>query len=1488
MSRPTTAASTAGEYSTHVIAVLEGRGVAREIGMAALNKSTGQCVIFQIHDCQTYIKTLHHLRIYNPSSILVPDTFLPIEPTAKSKISPLVESIRDEFEDDVDLVPIPRKYWNDGDGLDVVNHLIIDNGEKPGTLLALYYALSATSALFKFVEMRMNTTFAPRSVRISFRSPEGTMMIDCETTKNLELLQNNVSKKSKTSLFGLLNHTFTPMAHRLLRINILAPITDQMAIERRLEVVQELVNDEEKYTAIRDALKPIRSKDFDKLIAQLSTSDTHPIGGPSGNARGASVRVEQIMTLRSVVRSLPAVVQALNGCHSYLLRMMGDMLDDERVKSIDDMVSQGLNDDALFAGGGGSFGTSFGSVTKKVYAVRANYNRLLDVARETYRENVTDIIELQEELSKEHDLPISMQWQDSGFVFVLKKGDVPPGTKSLPRPFINASMKKNGKWLFSHLELKKRNARLRDSLDEALLLSDQIVKALVERILEDIGFTGTLAIKAGRHPVLETVQAAGNFVPNDTYACDGSSFQIIEGPNMSGKSTYLRQIGSLVVMAMCGSFVPAEYASFRIHDSLLTRLSNDDDPERSLSTFAKEMTTSGTILSVATESSLILIDELGRGTSPIEGIGLAHAIAEEIIKLKAFTFFTTHFHQLTYTLSKYPTVFTSRCRKKYTREPVDLPVEVPTLVSRLPWKRCLFIPLVVRLVDGASDAIDHYGLELARLADLPPDVLIEARKVSMELKAQDDAQRAASESNAIAARRKIILRIGVQLKQVLEHSTLADEDLLKYLAGIQTETIVALRDLLPSAGHSSREDVEPLEPGHGSTCVLETRTSVKAEQLLAVMNMGSSLVAGDYSIHVHDIMVGGVRNEEICSAGGCYQVSVSFPEKASQRTGRDADDTRHDMICRNIALPFRRELIKCRSKVYLANSRLAFVDVEYPVGFTMSISLKAELEAWANALNAYDAEDFQKALELFEPISDTSRILTNIGLILATIGEHERAIERFKQATESDTYLAIAYFQCGVSCFLLGDYESAFEQFESALMWLRGNQAINYEQIGLNFRLYTSEILFNRGLCLLNSGRPEAAMQDLLAAQKEKSTPEHDVIDDAIREQGEGYTVFSIPVGVLFRPNPNKIKNLKTKDYLGKARLISRDGSKYEAFDGVDPSELAFGRERPPLTATSDPGRRPGVPSKEGANLGRSSSDLGGTSAPRNPVGLSRAATTAVSNPTNRPSFELRREPESLIRAATTVRPMRPASPPRSLRPASPPRPAPAPAPKLRSPEPAAAATLPATRGLSVRRPPGVLKPTPALPPPEEDDAYDGYVGRSAGSDNQWVEEPVSITSHSRAPSRSASAMGGRTQASYPTRSPSQHTVRRALSRKGTAMSRRTRSYDEEEGYVSGSGGDYEEAQFETTKIRVRLRFKNDLRGMAIMPDISCDDFMDRVCVKFGREYGDLSIKFVDDDGAKVTIMDESDFELAIETARAAALKGKESRLEIWCDELGA
>ncbi|KAJ5247700.1 hypothetical protein N7468_002683 [Penicillium chermesinum] len=188
------------------------------------------------------------------------------------------------------------------------------------------------------------------------------------------------------------------------------------------------------------------------------------------------------------------------------------------------------------------------------------------------------------------------------------------------------------------------------------------------------------------------------------------------------------------------------------------------------------------------------------------------------------------------------------------------------------------------------------------------------------------------------------------------------------------------------------------------------------------------------------------------------------------------------------------------------------------------MSLKQEIETWVAALEAYDKNNFEEALRQFDQIADTSKILFNCGVIYATLGEHGRAVECYQQAVGLDRYLAIAYFQQGVSNFLLGDFEEALANFNDTLLYLRGNTSIDYEQLGLNFRLFSCEVLFNRGSGICCQG---------------KVTEDHNVIDDAIREHADGYTVFSIPVGALYRPNPAKVKNLKTKDYLGKARLIA-------------------------------------------------------------------------------------------------------------------------------------------------------------------------------------------------------------------------------------------------------------------------------------------------------------------------------------------------------------
>ncbi|KAH9949472.1 muts domain V-domain-containing protein [Amylocystis lapponica] len=790
--RPQTAASSRHE-SSYVVAVLEGRGVAREVGLAALDKDTGRVALVQLADCPTYVKTLHQLHLHSPSLILVPDTFLSLSDITLASggkkpctTSVLVKCIMEEF-DTVPIQPVLRKFWNEGVGLEFVNQFTVEDDERAATLVAVsskYYALSAACALFKHAETKLNTRFSACSLVIRYVQVEGTMMIDPETARNLELVGNMSHKKSAHSLFGLLNHTYTAMGARLLRVNILAPISVHTSIEARLDVVDELVQTEERFNEVKDALKTLNKMDFDKLISSLAAHEVRE----TSSAKLAASRVAQMLNLRNVVKNVPLLARALAGSRSELLRIIAEMLSDERLEKIAQLVSESLNEEASPTKGGLS------AVNSRVYAVRANYNRLLDVARETYKENVGDIFELNRRLSEEHNLSLSLVYQGTGFVFALKKSDL---EGELPRGFVDVVMQK-GRWLFSSVELKQRNARMKDALDETLVLSDKIIQELTAEIVVDISvlykaseavavldmlwafahasilrpeFTGTLAIKSGRHPILESVQAAGALVPNDVYCCETSSFQIVQGPNMSGKSTYLRQIGLLTVMAMCGCFVPAEYGSFRLHDALLTRLSNDDDMEKNLSTFANEMASSAMILGIATSDSLVLIDEVGRGTTPREGVGISHAIADGLIKLKSYVFFATHFNELTTTLSRQP----SRTRQTASN---------------------FGMTFQYKIVDGAPEHLEHYGLDLARLADLPDDVLAESRRIANSLVEREMRERQDSLSNKIATRRKALLRLRTHLTQALEHSSLRDEELAAYLARVQRDITKVLHDTL--------------------------------------------------------------------------------------------------------------------------------------------------------------------------------------------------------------------------------------------------------------------------------------------------------------------------------------------------------------------------------------------------------------------------------------------------------------------------------------------------------------------------------------------------------------------------------------------------------------------------------------------------------------------------------------------------------------------
>ncbi|KAI9510622.1 muts domain V-domain-containing protein [Russula earlei] len=801
---PTTAATSRFETS-FIIALLEGRGIAREVGLAALDRDTGRAVLIQLVDCQTYLKTLHQMHLHNPILILIPDTFLsskdnlgPSSGNIPSSTSLLVQCIYDEFPG-VPVEPVLRKYWSEDAGLEFVSQLCVQDEERAATILAVsrkYYALSAASAVFKYVEIKLNTRFSVGSLRIRFVPVEGTMMIDPETARNLEIVDNFGNARSPYSLFSLLNHCSTPMARRLLRATLLAPVTVEAALEARLDLVEELVQSEDRFTEVKDALKHLCKVDIDKLISSLASNETRE----ASSARTASSRVTQMLNLRDVVRHLPALQKALVGSTSELLKIICNMLSDERLEKIERLVSESLNEDASLQK------TGIGAINARVYAVKANFNPLLDVARETYKENVGDIHALHGNLTEKYGLPIQLVYQESGFLFAIRKGDFVQG--KLPLGFTNLSMQR-GRWVFTSMELKKRNARMKDALEEALILSHSTIQDLVSAVLVYTGalykaseaiamldvlwsfahisiirpqFTGTLAIKSGRHPILENIQSAGMLVPNDVYCSDSTAFQVIQGPNMSGKSTYLKQIGLLAVMAQCGCFVPAEYASLRIHDHLMTRLSNDDDLERNLSTFANEMASCALILGLASSKSLVLIDELGRATSPKEGVGISHAIAEELIKLNCFTFFATHFHDLTVTLSRKPTV-------------VHLHLSVRR--SRISTSN-IGLTFTYKIVNGLADEWDRYGLQLARLADLPTDVLAQAEGIAHRLTGETMRRHEMSESAKVARRRKAVLNMRTTLTQAFQHSRLPDREFLSYLSGVQKKLTKELGNNLPA------------------------------------------------------------------------------------------------------------------------------------------------------------------------------------------------------------------------------------------------------------------------------------------------------------------------------------------------------------------------------------------------------------------------------------------------------------------------------------------------------------------------------------------------------------------------------------------------------------------------------------------------------------------------------------------------------------------
>ncbi|KAK4124016.1 hypothetical protein N657DRAFT_438339 [Parathielavia appendiculata] len=523
------------------------------------------------------------------------------------------------------------------------------------------------------------------------------------------------------------------------------------------------------------------------------------------------------------------------------------------------------------------------------------------------------------------------------------------------------------------------------------------------------------------------------------------------------------------------------------------------------------------------------------------------------------------------------------------------------------------------------------------------------------------------------------------------------------------------------------------------------------------------------------------------------------------------------------------------------------------------MSLKQEIETWVEALKYYDNNEFDESLKSFDKIADTSKILFNMGVINATLGQHEQAVECYQRAVKLDQYLAVAYFQQGVSNFLLGDFEEALANFNDTLLYLRGNTLIDYSQLGLLFKLYSCEVLFNRGLCYIYLEQMEAGMQDLQYAVKEKVVEDHNVIDDAIRDEAKGYTVFSIPVGVVYRPNEAKVRNLQQKDYLGKARLVAAS-DRSNAFTGFAGTEL----NKAIATSEAKDDRPPEALSFAASNLVK--------------PGLQSRIRQQSEPPNNRNVFPPTPPPEN----------DKPAQMSRGQSVRNGPKPIPSrlnlekvksneryerTSPDDGRPRPTRSASAAPARGVSQRDPPRRRRDEEEDPYQANDDVYDMYSG-GAGSRS----------------SRSQRSAVGRTRERYIEEEEEDGSDYDDVSFDEGEFEMVSNRRPAAPGSVLSGGSRRESSRRDRLKtVRVKVH-AGDVRYIAVGPAIEFPDLVDRIQEKFGLRRR-FKIKVKDEDnpeGEMITMGDQDDLDIVMMSVKQAARKQRSDtgKMEVWIQEL--
>lgn len=612
---------------------------------------------------------------------------------------------------------------------------------------------------------------------ISTYSTAGFMVLDPPARRNLELVQSISPDGRGKSLLSILDRTRTAMGGRLIRKWLDQPLLDVPSIVRRQEAVEELYRDALLRGELRDVLNDVQ--DMERLMSRIVIGNA--------NAR-------DLVGLAISLEALPRIRAALEGSHGPMLARLAGEID--ALDHVTTTIRTSIVDDPPVN-------------VREGGIIRKGLNDELDMLRSAAtdgRDWIANLEASERDKTGVRNLKVGYNSVFGYYIEVSKANQ-----KLVPDYYIRKQTTANGE-RFITPELKEYEARVLGADEKAVELEYRLFTEVREKVADEARSVGRVAravaemdvlaslaevaaangyirpvaddseeiiIRNGRHPVVEQFLVDERFVPNDSLLnCETDQLLIITGPNMAGKSTYLRQVALIVLMAQIGSFVPADEAKIGVVDRIFTRVGAHDELASGQSTFMVEMNETANILNNATRRSLIVLDEIGRGTSTYDGLSIAWAVAEQIKAIGARTLFATHYHHLNELEKKMPGV------KNYR-------IAVKEEADRIVWLR--------KIMPGGTDR--SYGIEVARLAGLPNEVIGRATEILADLEQNGAANNLVDKKQKVQAKTQ---RMQLTLFETEKHPVIEELEKLDIATLSPIEALVKLDEMQKRVGRGNR------------------------------------------------------------------------------------------------------------------------------------------------------------------------------------------------------------------------------------------------------------------------------------------------------------------------------------------------------------------------------------------------------------------------------------------------------------------------------------------------------------------------------------------------------------------------------------------------------------------------------------------------------------------------------------------------------------